>query len=160
MITLTKSNAEFKYKVVEKFGGEGLSRCFACGTCTAGCPVREIEKTYNPRRIIRLAILGFKDLVLKSDFVWLCSGCYTCTERCPQDVRLTDVMNVLKNLAVEEGFIHPSFVAQVDALKKNGALYEIGDFENKKRSGLDLPKIIRGPKPIQKIIKRTIKKIG
>lgn len=155
MIEITDANRDFKYKVIETLGGKGITKCFSCGTCTAGCPVQEIDKAYNPRRIIHLALLGMKDMVLKSDFVWMCAGCYTCTERCPQDVRLTDVMNVLKNLAVEDGIIHPSFTAQLEALKKNGALYELGEFENKKRNKFGLPEIVQNPEAVQEILKNS-----
>jgi len=100
-------------------------------------------------------LLGMKEEVLKSDFIWLCSACYTCHERCPQDVRITDLMTALKNLAVKYGYIHPSFVAQVDALKTHGGLYEIADFDNKKRTKLGLPEIKRNPEEMTRIFERT-----
>ena len=48
-------------------------------------------------------------------------------------------MNAIKNVAVKEGFIHPSYTAQVEALKKFSRLYEVGEFENKKRQKIGLP---------------------
>jgi heterodisulfide reductase subunit C len=50
-------------------GGEHLRHCFACGTCTASCPVREVTERYNPRRIIHMALLGLREAVLSSDFI-------------------------------------------------------------------------------------------
>jgi heterodisulfide reductase subunit C len=35
--------------------------------------------------------------------IWECTNCYTCSERCPQDVRPVDVIIALKNLCVREG---------------------------------------------------------
>jgi len=35
--------------------------------------------------------------------VWVCATCYTCQERCPQGVRIADVMRALKNIAVRLG---------------------------------------------------------
>ena len=72
----------FKYEVAREPGGENIRYCFACGTCTASCPVRAVDEKYNPRKIIRMVLLGMKEEVLKSDFIWLCSTCYTCHERC------------------------------------------------------------------------------
>lgn len=154
-ISVKKLDPKFKFEVMEQPGGENITRCFACGTCAAGCPVREIDDRYNPRKIIHMVLLGMKDEVLKSDFVWLCSACYTCQERCPQDVKITDLMTALKNLAVKYGYIHPSFVAQIDALKTYGGLYEIDEFDNKKREKLGLPEIKRKPEDILNIFERT-----
>ncbi len=154
-VNVKKLDPKFKFEVMEQPGGENITRCFACGTCTAGCPVREIDERYNPRKIIHMVLLGMKEEVLKSDFIWLCSACYTCHERCPQDVRITDLMTALKNLAVKYGYIHPSFVAQVDALKTHGGLYEIADFDNKKRTKLGLPEIKRNPEEMTRIFERT-----
>ncbi len=145
----------FKYRVMKEPGGENLTRCFACGTCTASCPVREVDEKFNPRKIIRMAILGMKKEVLDHEFVWLCSGCYLCQERCPQDVKITDLMTAFRNIAVAEGFIHPSFVAQVDFLYKLGRLYEVTDFDNKKREKLGLPLIKQMPEEIREIFKQT-----
>lgn len=132
---------KFKYDVAHEPGGENIKLCFACGICTASCPIREVDSRYNPRKIIRMVLLGMKDRLLRSDFIWLCSSCYACSERCPQGVRFTDVMNAIKNLAVKEGFIHPAFVLQVDMIKKSGRLYEIDEFDNNKRIAAGLPAI-------------------
>jgi heterodisulfide reductase subunit C2 len=122
-------------------GGENIRRCFACGTCTASCPVREVTERYNPRRIIHMALLGLREPVLSSDFIWLCSTCYSCYERCPQNVRITELMHAIKNVAVHHGYIHSSFRAQVDLLDRHGRLYEITGFENEWRAEQGLPAI-------------------
>ncbi|MEW6359059.1 MAG: 4Fe-4S dicluster domain-containing protein [Planctomycetota bacterium] len=124
---------EFTKKLLDSPVGEFIRRCFACGTCTAGCPIREVDARYNPRRIVRMILYGMKDELLRSDFVWLCANCYTCQERCPQGVCLTDVMRVLRNMAVAEGAPHPSLKLQAKALCTHGRMYEIEDFDNKKR---------------------------
>ncbi|RKX41074.1 MAG: heterodisulfide reductase [Thermotogae bacterium] len=141
MIRVSELDKNFKYEVAKQPGGEHLLRCFACGTCTASCPVREIDEKYNPRKIIRMVLLGMRDEVLKSDFVWLCSTCYACYERCPQDVRFTDIMTALKNIAIKNGYIHPAFKEQARLVGTFGRLYEVEDFDNKKRERLGLPKV-------------------
>lgn len=140
-IRIDREGLRFREQVLDTPGGEHLLKCFACGTCTASCPVREVDERYNPRLIIRMVTLGMKEEVLQSDFIWLCSTCYTCSERCPQGVHLTDIMRALKNIAVKEGIVHPSFRAQASTIRKHGKLYEIEDFDNKKRKRLDLPEL-------------------
>ncbi|MDH4210958.1 MAG: 4Fe-4S dicluster domain-containing protein [candidate division WOR-3 bacterium] len=133
----------FKYEVATEPGGENIKLCFACGICTASCPIREVDNRYNPRKIIRMVLLGMKDRILKSDFIWLCSSCYACSERCPQGVRFTEVMNAIKNLAVKAGFVHPAYLLQVGIIKKFGRLYEIDSFDNNKRTSLGLPVVAK-----------------
>lgn len=154
-VLVSQLEPKFKYEIANMPGGENIKRCFACGTCSSGCPVREIDDRYNPRKIIHMALLGMKKRVLSSDFIWLCSTCYTCQERCPQDVKITDLMNAIKNLAVEEGYIHPSFVTQIDLIKTHGRLYEIEDFDNRRRERMGLPSVSTKCDEVGEIIKAT-----
>jgi heterodisulfide reductase subunit C len=117
-IVMKDLDPKFKYDVAQEPGGENITVCFSCGICTAGCPVSEIDPDYNPRRIIRMVLLGMREEVLSSDFIWLCSLCYTCYARCPQNVKFTDVMRALRNMAVREGYVHPSFLKQVERIDR------------------------------------------
>lgn len=156
MIDTKDLDPNFKYEVAAEFGGTNITRCFACGTCTVGCPVREIDEKYNPRKIIRMVLLGMRERVLKSDFIWLCSTCYTCYDRCPQDVQLTNIMTALKNIAVREGYIHASFKEQARLVTTFGRLYEIEDFDNKKREKLGLPPMKKHYEDLTKLLKETM----
>jgi len=141
VVDTSQMDPTFVSEIAAEPGGEHIRRCFACGTCTASCPVREVTERYNPRRIIHMAVLGLRELVLSSDFIWLCSTCYACYERCPQDVRITELMHAIKNVAVRHGYIHPSFQSQVDLLRQHGRLYDITDYENERRAEQGLPTI-------------------
>jgi heterodisulfide reductase subunit C len=46
--------------------------------------------------------MGQKDEIFNSKTFSLCSDCYTCTLRCPRGLLLTEAMDALKQLAVEE----------------------------------------------------------
>jgi len=115
-ISTSDLDPKFKYEVAEEPGGENIKVCFSCGICTAGCPVSEIDPDYNPRRIVRMILLGMREQVLSSDFIWLCTLCYTCYARCPQNVKFTDVMGALRNMAVREGHVHASFLERVEQI--------------------------------------------
>lgn len=140
-IRVSELDPNFKFEVAAHGSAREINACFACGTCSAGCPVHEVYPEYNPRKIVRMIKLGMREEVLKSPYIWLCSTCYTCQERCPQDVGLTEVMNAIKNIAVKEGYTHPSYTTQIDLIDQFGRLYEIDDFDNKKRGKLNLPAI-------------------
>jgi len=152
MIDSKKLDPNFKYEVAQEIGGENIRHCFSCGTCTAGCPVREIDEKYNPRKIIRMVLLGMREEVLKSEFIWLCSMCYRCYDRCPQNVRLTDIITALKNIAVREGYIHPAFKEQARLVGTFGRLYEVEDFDNKKREKLGLPPVQKTFSDVGKLV--------
>lgn len=93
----------FRDEVASVPGGENIRKCFACGTCAAGCPVTNVDEKYNCRKIIRQVLLGLRAEVLASPVIWLCALCYRCTSRCPQGVNFADVMRALRFLAVRDG---------------------------------------------------------
>jgi heterodisulfide reductase subunit C len=155
MIDFSTLDSNFKFLIAAEPGGENIKKCFSCGTCTAGCPVREVTDRYNPRKIIRMALLGMKKEVLSSQFIWLCSSCYTCYERCPQDVKIPELMNAIKNIAVREGYLPPPMKTQIDLLSSFGRLLEITDFENEKRKESNLPPVQGKTEDIKKILKKT-----
>jgi len=59
-IVMTELDKDFKYEVASRPGASFFKRCFSCGTCTASCPVSEIDERFNPRLFIRQALLGEK----------------------------------------------------------------------------------------------------
>jgi heterodisulfide reductase subunit C len=138
-IDLKDADPQFRRQLVEQPGGQRISACFTCRTCVASCPVTAINDQFNPLRIIRMALFGLRDEVLQSDFVWLCTSCYACQERCPQGVCITEFMTVLKNMAVQAGYIPTGIGAQRDLVKGEGRIYAIDDFDNKKRMKINLP---------------------
>ena len=108
-------------------GGEHIRRCFACGTCAAGCPVTEVDPNYNPRKIIRQVLFGMRQEVLSSPLIWYCLVCYRCYARCPQKVNFTDVMRALRYLAIKGRY------ASSDTLKR---LEEVDRFTQSLRHDL------------------------
>ncbi len=152
MIHSKDLDPKFKLQIASEPGGEHIKKCFSCGTCTAGCPVREVTDRYNPRQVIRMALLGMKKEVLSSQFIWLCSACYTCFERCPQHVKIPELMNAIRNIAVREGYLPPSMRIQIDLLSSFGRLLEVTDFENDKRKELNLPLFEPKTEEVKKIL--------
>lgn len=88
---------------VQALSGESLELCYHCHKCTAGCPVVGAME-YGPDTVLRMVALGQRDEVLRSRDIWLCSGCYTCATRCPNDIDIAAVMDALRQSAVAEGY--------------------------------------------------------
>jgi heterodisulfide reductase subunit C len=92
----------FLEEVNEKINGVPIQRCYHCRKCTAGCPLA-FAMEYNPNRIIKMIQLGMKKEVLSSSTIWLCASCETCITRCPNQVDIARMMDVLREMAIREG---------------------------------------------------------
>lgn len=118
VIRSSELDPKFKYEVAGQPGGEKLKVCYACGVCTAGCPVSEVCEEFDPRKIIRMVLMGMKERVLSSDFIWYCTQCFTCSGHCPQNVKFTDIMRVLRDMAVKKGYVDSSFLQKAKELDR------------------------------------------
>jgi len=98
-----------------------LKSCYQCGTCTGSCPSGR-RTAYRRRKVIRQALLGI-DSVLDSDDIWKCTTCYTCYERCPRDVKVTEIIKTIRNLAAQKGnMAKPHKMTAVYVLKAGHAV--------------------------------------
>ncbi len=135
MIKSSELDPNFKYEIAKEPGGENIKKCFNCTGCTVGCPLTEIDKGFNPRKLLRKALLGMRKEVLSDDALWLCASCYTCYERCPQDVKITEVIGAIRAIAQREAkagkikINNPKPVFDnlfINSVKSNGKWYEAG----------------------------------
>ena len=145
METIESKNLDpqFKYDVAAHPGGDNIKLCFACGTCTAGCPVSAVDPEYNPRKIICQVLLGMRKEVLSSPIIWRCVQCYSCSAKCPQNVKFRDVMKALREMAVAEGYVEAGLLSEVEQLDElsqklrrdlvNALVENRGKFEELKR---------------------------
>ena len=120
------------YRLLESIEDQGpfqAGACFQCRKCTNGCPVTFAMDLY-PDEVIRMAVLGQRETVLACRTIWVCAACEMCTTRCPNDVKIAELMDCLKEMAVREGVpciqprisnLHQAFLNNI---KKWGRLYE------------------------------------
>jgi heterodisulfide reductase subunit C len=85
-----------------------------------------------------MILLGMEQELLDEGTIWLCSTCYTCLERCPQKVGCAEIITELRNLAARDGRLPEAFKMQMQALRQFGRVYEIEEFDNKKRGKMGL----------------------
>jgi heterodisulfide reductase subunit C/nitrate reductase gamma subunit len=106
-LSLTPVDKEFAGELTGSAQASTFSVCFGCQTCTNVCPV--VGNYENPKEVLGLLpheimhclALKQKGLAIGSNMLWDCVTCYMCQERCPQGVRVTDVLYELKNLALK-----------------------------------------------------------
>lgn len=110
--------------------GANVCKCYQCKRCSNGCPVAAYADMH-PAQIMRAIQLGQVDLAVEARFIWLCTGCQTCTTRCPQGIDVAAVMDELRMIARREDRIPPKApLAEVlrlnaDSIQRWGRLYEI-----------------------------------
>jgi len=116
-----KMDPNFKFDISAAAGGENVKLCFACGTCTAACPVAAVDNEFNPRRIIRKILAGLRREVLSSPEIWKCLQCYACYATCPQNVKFRDVVRALRSMAVADGHVKPELAEEILKLDRFAA---------------------------------------
>jgi heterodisulfide reductase subunit C len=107
-----------------------VERCYQCKKCTAGCPVAAFAD-YQPNQLLRLVQFGQRERALAAAATWRCLSCETCGERCPNGIHLSEVIDVLRQMALAAGVsgdrpvsqFHQSFMGTV---RRYGRTHELG----------------------------------
>lgn len=107
LILASELDGNFRRDVLAHEAARDMTACFDCGTCTVGCPLHTVNPGHDPRKIARMVNLGMRERVLSSPHIWYCSNCGLCEERCPQNVRFFSALEVLKEMAIKEGYPAP-----------------------------------------------------
>ena len=128
---------------------EQLKICSECLACADDCSTAMISD-YHPDELIKLALNGELDELLKRDDIWHCMNCHECIDNCPQGFGMVKLIFRLKNLAIEHGYC-PEVIANRDAeLSSSGYAFKP---DKKLRKTLGLPSIkANKPEDITKLI--------
>ncbi len=122
-----------------KRAGFDVNTCMQCGLCTASC-LSGRWTAMRTRDIMRRAAFGDASVLSDPD-IWLCTTCYNCYDRCPRDLRVTDAIIELRNLASARGFISPKHRKTVDILHRTGHAVPLNDKIMRIRKELGLPEV-------------------
>lgn len=127
MSQIQLGNAKFSVEIGREISN--LARCYQCSACSDGCPVA-YAMDYHPNQIIHMVKLGLKNKLLKSNAIWVCVSCEACATRCPNEIDIVHLFDVLRTMALRENFeiptrkvsaFHKIFVEQ---LNKRGRIDE------------------------------------
>jgi len=154
-IRVEELDPNFRSEVMKHGEAQELNACFACGICTAGCPVHEIFPEYSPRKLAKMVKLGMRKDVLSCPYIWDCVTCHNCEQRCPQNVKFFNILNVLKNMAAEEGYAPNPWVEQTKQIIKTGLVFPTDEALFEKRRSFSLPDLKLDGSKVKKIIKLT-----
>ena len=94
----TAKRQTFLDKVREALPGQGnLNLCLTCGACAAGCPAAGLHDM-DPRKFLRMAVMGLDQEITGHDWVWLCSMCMRCTYVCPMEINIAGLIMEARKL--------------------------------------------------------------
>lgn len=96
-----KTLAETAKQSIRTPASLGLDRCIQCGACTASCPAARFTD-YSPRQIVKKVLENDRS-VLESEMIWSCFYCYSCNVRCPRNNSPVTIVQVLRQMAINEG---------------------------------------------------------
>ena len=86
-------NAEIQREI-----DKAIKKCYACSKCTSGCPVAS-EMDYPPSLIVKWLAVGDIERILKSKTIWICSSCQNCYSRCPFEINIPHIIDLMKECA-------------------------------------------------------------
>ena len=115
---------------VKEESGEDPTLCYQCGNCTAGCPYTEYFD-FPVSQVMRLLQTGQKETILNSHSIWLCATCETCTTRCPCEIDIAHIMDVLRIIARRGGYVSEKDIkvfydSFLSSLENHGRVFEVG----------------------------------
>jgi heterodisulfide reductase subunit C len=130
----------FREKLGLVLEGDGVAFCYQCGACVGDCPSARFSEDFNPRNIMLSVLYGLEDDLIGPDSpIWLCSNCFTCYDRCPQNVKPIEVIIALKNLMDDRGLTPQRAEQAVAGLLKNGRSALVTSATHRRRAELGLP---------------------
>jgi heterodisulfide reductase subunit B len=141
---------EFRRELAEKVEGNLASFCYQCGACAGDCPATTYSDRFNPREIMLEVLYGLGDELIKEDSaLWLCTNCYNCHERCPQEVKPVEVIISMKNMLADRGIYPESAKRIIKTFETTGRTTPGGPAVDKQRARFGLPPL--APVPVEEV---------
>ena len=140
----------FRRELAEKIEGDLASFCYQCGACVGDCPSTTYGSGFNPRVIMLKVLYGLGDELLTAESVlWQCTNCYTCHERCPQEVKPVEVIISLKNMLADRGIYPDSVTKVIQTFESTGRTVPLSQAVTRMRERFGLPPL--SPVPMDEL---------
>ena len=142
------SDLAFRDWVLEQPEGKSLLNCYQCGRCTGACPVAEIDDSFNPRYFLQQILLA--DSALTEDrLVWTCLTCEQCEVRCPEHVKIPQLLILAKVRGLVSGNSPETALLRAKTILAGGRVIEVSPPMLKTREKMGLPDL--GTPPVDQL---------
>jgi heterodisulfide reductase subunit C len=142
----------FRRELAEKIEGNLANFCYQCGACTGDCPAAMYTGEFNPREIMLKVLYGLGDeLICEDSVLWLCTNCYNCHERCPQEVKPVEVIISLKNMLADRGICPDTATRIIKTFEETGRTVPLSPAIDKRRAEFGLKPL--GEVPVDEVSK-------
>lgn len=97
--------------------------CYTCAACAGRCPATGIDG-FNPRKLVRMAVLAMEEELVDARWPWICTMCGRCEYACPMDVKIGTLVRNIRSLRDRDkvpGTLHKG----VEAALKTGNNFSI-----------------------------------
>jgi len=102
----------------------GVAGCIQCGRCTASCPAA-LPSPLRAREVVRAVQDGDPSVVTGGDVIWHCTTCFSCQERCPKGVMVTQAILWLRAEAVARGNHPPAHETALREIASTGNTFPL-----------------------------------
>lgn len=99
---------------------DNVFECLTCGACNSRCSWFDGEGGPIPRQIVRMAVMGLDEALIKSGMLWDCLLCNRCTQECPMGITMDDVVRKGRALPAAGSLISKDIKAGVKSRLENG----------------------------------------
>jgi len=143
---IVRVNFDFRQELAKKIEGNRVSFCYQCGACVGDCPAASYSERFSPREIMLKALYGMEgELLVEDSVLWECTNCYSCHERCPQEVKPVEVIISLKNMLADKGIYPAPVKGVIKTFEATGRTVPHSPAVDKQRQRFGLPPLHKVP---------------
>ncbi len=100
-IDLSSLKTRVKEQIQAAFPDAHIDYCLTCGLCASGCPATGLEGL-DPRKFLRLLVLGQDEEVLSTNWIYSCTMCQRCKHACPMGIDVGRIVYEIRGMRPKE----------------------------------------------------------
>jgi heterodisulfide reductase subunit C len=140
---------EFRKQIMDfHIGSDAIKYCYQCSNCTDNCPIATVKSEFytnpfDPRLVVMATLLGYKTAAVELGLptIWNCQVCDTCDVVCPQNIEVTEILTLAKNISASLGNAPDHINAQAKAILENGKAIPSQPAIERRREQMGLPTV-------------------